>query len=295
MKTHSGTQAPGHSNPAPIIHHICQLWTLVQYPSKQKEWSLDEKVARVKAAGFDGFAWAPLPEVIATAQKYRMKLVNYMDIGGMKEIEDKLKRCRDANPIAVNVQLADHDTPTEVAVPLAIKVVEVAEKLGLRVGLEVHRDICTETPEKTYALAAGYEKVTGRKIPLTWDFSHLAIVKHLAPPYWDRLSPRPDLIQFAEQFHFRPFNGHHCQIPATFDGKRFTPEYKDWLEFADKLIATWLEKAKPGKEFIAVPEHGPMPGGYALSVFPDVWKDAQVTRRQIDKIWKKHIKRWKAK
>lgn len=282
------------SNP-PVIRHICQLWTLVQYPSKQREWSLDEKVARVKAAGFDGFAWAPLPEVAAAAQKHRMLLVNYMDIGGANEIEEKLKRCRDCNPIAINIQLADHDTPTEVAVPLAIKVVETAEKLGVRVGIEVHRDICTETPEKTYALAAGFEKVTGRPIPLTWDFSHLAIVKHLAAPYWDRLAQRLDLIRFADQFHFRPFNGHHCQIPSTFDGKRFTPEYLLWLEFADKLIGAWLEKAKPGREMIAVPEHGPMPGGYALSVFPDVWKDAQVTRREVDKIWKKHLKKWKAK
>jgi hypothetical protein len=94
---------------------------------------------------------------------------------------------------------------------------EDADRLGgLEPSIEVHRDTCTETPEKTYALADGYLKMTGKLLPLTWDFSHLAVVKHLMPEsYVKRLLVRPKLIQRSQQFHFRPFNGHHCQVPVT--------------------------------------------------------------------------------
>ena len=106
-------------------------------------------------------------------------------------------------------------TPTDEAITRARQVMETAGNLEMDVAIEVHRDTCTETPEKAYALAEGFEKAEGRPLKMTWDFSHPAIIKHLSPPYWDRLAERVDLIQLAQQFHFRPFNGHHCQSPRS--------------------------------------------------------------------------------
>ena len=68
-----------------------------------------------------------------------------------------------------------------------------ADELDMDVAIEVHRDTCTETPEKAYGLAAGYEKAEGKPLKMTWDFSHPAVVKHLNPPYWDRLAERVDV------------------------------------------------------------------------------------------------------
>ena len=117
--------------------------------------------------------------------------------------------------VCVNVQMLDHDTPTEEAITRARQVMEAAGRLEMDVAIEVHRDTCTETPEKAYALAEGFEKAEGRPLKMTWDFSHPAIIKHLSPPYWDRLAERVDLIQLAQQFHFRPFNGHHLPDPRA--------------------------------------------------------------------------------
>ena len=111
-----------------------------------------------------------------------------------------------------------------------------------------------------------------KKLKMTWDFSHPAIIKHLSPPYWDRLkAERPDLIQHANQLHFRPFNGHHAQIPALDRKGNFTPEFVDWLEFAERVLACWLETATPGRELFVCPEQ--IAGGYFVSVFGDRWKD----------------------
>src|ERR1700686_78090 len=59
---------------------------------------------------------------------------------------------------------------------------------------------------------------------------HLAVVKHLVSEiYVERLLVRPDLIQGSQQFHFRPFNGHHCQVPVTRGDGSLTQEINDWF------------------------------------------------------------------
>ena len=67
---------------------------------------------------------------------------------------------------------------------------EEGRKLGLEPAIEMHRDTCTETPEKTYALADAYQKATGELLPISWDFSHFAVVKHLVPGQFRRADDR---------------------------------------------------------------------------------------------------------
>src|SRR5439155_11558312 len=112
--------------------------------------------------------------------------------------------------------------------------------------------------------------------PMTWDFSHLAVNKHLWPAdtFIPRLLIRPDLIRRAQQFHFRPFNGHHCQIPVTDGRSRLAPEFKDWLPFAEALLKMWLAGNRgKGREIFVCPEMGPIkPADYRLSCMPSSWE-----------------------
>ena len=219
--------------------------------------------------------------------------IHYFSSSRPAEFARLLKTQKEAGTRHVNVQLGDHDTPTATAIRLARKLLAEAGTLELEVGIEVHRDTCTETPEKTYALADGYQKTTRELLPFTWDFSHLAVVKHLLPPYWPRLGVRPDLICRAQQFHFRPFNGHHCQVPVTDARGRPTPEFRDYLPFMEKVMATWLAGATPGRELIAVPEMGPLWMGYNLSAFPSSWEQAKVLRVETERCWRRALKNWK--
>ena len=196
---------------------------------------------------------------------------------------------KDTGAHHVNVQLADEDTLTPEALDLTLALMQEGRKLGLEPAVEVHRDTCTETPEKTYALADAYQKATGDLLPISWDFSHISVVKHLRPDnFVERIIVRPDLIQRAQQFHFRPFNGHHAQVPVTDGQGNLTRELKDWLPFAEAVLWCWLEgNRNSGREIFICPEMGPVAGGYALSTFPNSWEDAKVLRREIDKLWKK--------
>ena len=190
----------------------------MEQPSKAKEWSLDEKFKQAKKAGFDAMGGGVVPRSCrALGAKYGLDYICYID-ANMKTYKAKLEAAKSVNPARINVQMCDHDTLPAEAVKVWLKLEPLAEKMGLNVDLEVHRDTCTETPEKVYEIAALYKKATGKKLRFCWDYSHIAVVKHISPPYADRLLTHPDLLKLARQVHFRPFNGHHCQIPAT-DGK----------------------------------------------------------------------------
>jgi sugar phosphate isomerase/epimerase len=206
----------------PDFKQVANLWSLWDYPAAFEPWSLEQQLDAVKGAGFDGFTAQLGRRHAQEAQKRGLLVVGYFSSGDEDRFADLLRSQKDAGARHVSVQLADHDTDPGEALRLAVRLMEEAERIGdLEPAIEVHRDTCTETPEKTYALADGYFKATGELLPLTWDFSHLAVVKHLTPEiYVERLLVRRELIQRSQQFHFRPFNGHHCQLPVTCaDGK----------------------------------------------------------------------------
>src|ERR1700686_1307397 len=120
---------------------------------------------------------------------------------------------------------------------------------------------------------------------------HLAVVKHLVPEiYVERLLVRPDLIQGSQQFHFRPFNGHHCQVPVTRGDGSLTQEINDWLPFVRATMRTWLKgNAGPDRVLIAVPEMGPVRGGYNLAHLPNSWEEAIRLRPLLETLWHKLI------
>lgn len=265
---------------------------MVEYPSAAKEWSREEKFKQAKKAGFDAMGGGPIPEMLPLCEKYGMDYVCYID-GNNESYVERMKAAKEVKPNRVNVQLCDHDTPPKEALKLWLKMETLADKLGLEIDLEVHRDTCTETPEKVYEIVDLYKKATGKKLRISWDFSHIATVKSIHPPYAERLLVRPDLVQLSRQFHLRPFNGHHCQIPMT-DGKGHeTPEIKFYLEFVDALFSCWMAGAKGGEVLYTCPEFGPIKGGYGISCFPDVWKDAILLRAAVEKLWKSNLRKWK--
>jgi hypothetical protein len=277
---------------APVLKQFANLWTLQQQPFAAREWSLGEQYKQAKKGGFDAVGGGPVPDAASLCEKHGLEYICYIDCNA-KTFSGKLEAAQATKPARINVQLCDHDTVPYEAVKVWLKLESQAKKMGLNVDLEVHRDTCTETPEKVYEIAALYRKATGTKIRFSWDFSHIAVVKHIYPPYADRLLVQPDLVQLARQTHFRPFNGHHCQIPATDGNGHETPEIKPYLDFVDAFLACWFKGAKGGEILYACPEFGPISSGYGLSCFPNVWKDAIYLRGRVESLWKKNLRRWK--
>lgn len=273
----------------PVLRQIANLWTLMGHPSPKQEWALDEKLQAIREAGFDGVCWAPSPELTEGAKRHGLIFVGGMATADAAEFPRLLKDLKDSGTTQVNVQLGTDDMLTAAALPLCLELMRLAKSAGLRAVIETHRGTCTETPEKMYALADAYEQASGEMLPISWDFSHFAVVKHLVPEnFGERLLLRPDLVQYAQHFHLRPFNGHHVQVPITNGRGELTQEVTEWLPFAEATLACWLEKnGDSGREIFVCPEIGPVQGGYALSTFPNSWDDAKVLRRVINQVWRR--------
>ncbi|MDL5054517.1 hypothetical protein QQ056_13310 [Oscillatoria laete-virens NRMC-F 0139] len=151
----------------PALKQFAGLWTLTHQPdidNPKKEWSLEEKFKQAKKAGFDAIGGGADPALVPLAKKYGMELVIYID-SNAKTYKDRLDAAAKCNPSRVNVQMCDHDTLPKDAVKVWLAMMEYAKKIGLedKIDLEVHRDTCTETPEKTYEIAKLYRKKPAKK------------------------------------------------------------------------------------------------------------------------------------
>ncbi|HEU5078574.1 MAG TPA: hypothetical protein VFT72_05140 [Opitutaceae bacterium] len=264
---------------------FADLWTLAHHPSRECEWSLDQKFEEVRAAGFQGIA-APLDIAVASlAMQNGLFSIGMIFPDGPEDFARILKAQKEFGTHHVSVQLGAHDTSPAEAAKRWIKLEKIADDLDLEISLETHRDSATETPEKLFELADRYAKATGRVLRLSWDFSHWAIVKHLHnAQHIERLLARPELVQHATLFRFRPFNAHHAQVAVTHNGD-LTIEVIAFLEFAQEVMRIW--KSAPGnrdRNMYACASLGPK-GGCALTHFPPVWPDAVVLSSELQKRW----------
>jgi len=273
--------------PSARLKHFASLWTLMHYPngSEYGEWSLDRKLEAIKAAGFDGFQWFAQSEFADSNERYGLAFLGGCDADS-SNCRERLEEFAPLRPERVNIQLGDHAMEPKEAAELWIRMDEMAEDLGLVLDLETHRGTCTETPEKTWRIAEIYEQKKSKPIRLTFDFSHFATVKHLLPPYADRLLDRPDLLRACRQIHLRPFNGHHCEIPAT--GHAGAGEWaRHWFDFVEAALGCWLQDGSNcGETLWACPEFGAMTSGYWLPSFPDPWEDAIFVKQETNRRWK---------
>jgi sugar phosphate isomerase/epimerase len=271
----------------PVLRHIANLWTFLEHPSPSREWPLSDKIQAIADAGFDGVCWSATAELAAELQLHNLLFVGGMATSQETDIAALLENEAHFGATHVNVQLGTDETLLPEALRLTLTLMHHGKHLGLLPAVETHRGTCTETPEKTYALADAYLQATGEPLRISCDLSHFALVKHLTPDTFSRrLLVRPELIQHAQQFHLRPFNGHHAQLPITNADGNLTPEVEAWLPFAEDLLRCWLEANRDtGREIFVCPELGPLPGGYALSTFPNSWDDAKRLRTEIDALW----------
>jgi hypothetical protein len=69
-----------------------------------------------------------------------------------------------------------------------------------------------------------------------------------------------------------------------------TRELTDWLPFVRATIATWLGTDKHSdRTMIAVPEMGPVKGGYNFEQLPNSWEEATRLRPLLDQIWRETL------
>ena len=278
---------------APRLVLCAPTWGMIGYPSPRREWSLERKLAAMKAEGFDGVCGWITPEIQRIAARTGLAMMSGFNCSSLATVRPRLVEQKALGVRFINIQLLDHDTKPERAASMAVGLIKLSQKLGLGVHIEVHRNTATETPEKFTEIARLYRKATREIMPVTWDHSHFAVSKHVMPKdYSRRLLAWPDLIQHSQMFHLRPFNSQHCQVPVTNGRGHLTPEFVDYLGFVEDLFVLWLNGPRPGGELWACPEMG-MSHGYNLSNDPPVWLDVIRCREELLGAWARAWRRAK--
>jgi hypothetical protein len=264
-----------------LLHTYATAWSIREYPNKEDEWSWSHKFDSIRGAGFTGIMSPPREELSGRGD------LDYWAMGSLGVGDDYAAYFGEVKSLGAThatIQPCDVDTPLEDAVAAIVGIVEAAKQVAIPITVECHRDTFTETPEKMWALYDGFFEKTGEPMPTCFDHSHFGVVRHYAAPYWDKLNERPDILKDCPRFHMRPFNGHHCQIPATFDGEKRTPEYGLWADYVKSLMA-FLKSNGTVEDIHMVPELGHAAPSYGLSCFPDIWKDAQVIGHDLRRWW----------
>jgi hypothetical protein len=268
----------------PHLHTFANLWTLWDHPAAgPDEWSLPQKVEAIGVAGFDGVMGDPRAGVGPLAHAHGLRYIAFRRLDVPDDFYAALAECRDEGAIAVQVHLGWHDTAADAALAMAERLMDASRVCGVETVIETHRDTCTETPEKTEALCAGYLAATGTRLPLLWDFSHHAVVKHISPPFAPRLLRDEDHVRDSRWFHLRPFNGHHAQLPPLVPDTIAVPELADWLAFTASLFQVLQTSGRP--DVWVCPEIGPLRGGYGVTSSPSSWAQAVALRSQLAALW----------
>ena len=273
---------------APTLKIHINGWSLLDEADPATEEGLRTHLSSVKDAGFHGYSWAAdTPKLKELLQEYDLRFGGAFDANKVEQFAPAISDIMAIDNGPINCQLADDDTPTEEALELALALMAEAKLQNAPVHLEVHRDTCTETPEKTTTIIEGYRAATGEDPLMNFDFSHPAVIKHLlAENYIERLLT-PEIIpifQKSSLWHIRPFNGQHCQVPITDGQGNFSPEYLACRPFIKECLKQWLQGPRPTNELWLVPEVGTTVE-YKLSCFPNIWNDTVILGKDIQKMW----------
>lgn len=279
------------STESPRLILCATLWSLVGHPTSAREWSLGRKMDAIKDAGFDGIAEMFRPELGPHLKRLGLAICGRVFSRDGSDVAPLLKIEAAGGATYVNCMIGAHDTTPAAATRMIIRTIREARRLGLHAHIETHRDLCTETPEKLEEIARRYHRATGELLPVTWDHSHLAVMKHMLPhEFSSRLLADRRLIQHSRMFHCRPFGSQHCQVPVTNGRGRLTPEFRDYLAFAEDLFTVWLQGPKPRGELWVCPEMGTTVG-YHVSTNPPVWPDTVRCRDELLGAWSRALRR----
>ncbi|MBM3278148.1 MAG: TIM barrel protein [Candidatus Handelsmanbacteria bacterium] len=267
------------------------LWGMVGLPfGGAKEWTLEEKVAKIAEAGFDGVEFlmedpAHLKAMLPLVEKHQLKRSNIVFPWTPEEFKADIQAARDGGATHINLQPMPMPRTVAGGVPYIVRCMDMAATAGFPLYFETHRDRMTTDMYFTLDLIEAVPDMV-----LCGDLSHFLVGREFAGPPLSADNDRfmKQILARCGAFHGRVASREQVQVPINF------PHNKVWLD----LYASWWEygfkKFKEGAEandtLTFVVELGPptyaMQGadGKELS---DRWQEAQQLKDLVREIWKR--------
>jgi len=272
---------------SPIIKIYNSTWALRGLPRGEKEWSLEEKLTRVKDAGFEGIE----TEDILENEQHSVGLIRKLglDLGmgsskilhSAKEVREGLETCKRTGARYYVIVAGDAFMSDEAAAALVKDSIQASADLGVPLLFETHRRSLTES---CYRVLKLIDRVP--EMRFCADLSHFVVSGSFGGASlqewmqrWDPILDRSDSLQC------RISNGEQVQVDVGDGSSKLAQK---WVELWAEILRRWRKRAQPGDFFPVTSELGPPNysivdrNGVEIS---DRWQQSLVMKRLTEQAW----------
>lgn len=266
------------------------LWAMQNLRNDPAERSLEQNVARIKAAGFDGFStmWdnqAMAREAGALARAEGMIVEGTCLPTDIEQVADWLEWGTQYGLHHLNLQLNMRPRTLSEAVSIIDRLEALAGQSDFPVYVETHRGRLTN--DLLFMLDLLDERPNLR---LLADLSHYVVAREVELP----VSAETDMqitriLDHAWAFHGRVAGSGQVQLPISFaQHQPYVDLFADWWS---RGFASWRGRARADDRLTFVCELGPQPY-YAISGadgrdLTDRWEEALTMQKLVRAIWEK--------
>ena len=265
------------------------LWAMERRHADGFEPSLEENIARIAAAGFDGIS-AHYTDRAAVERLNRATQGTGLGIEGVcfpRSVDDLRLPLELATEFPVrhlNLQPDIRPRRVQDCLPLLDGWMELAQRAGVPVLIETHRDRMTTDLHFTLDLLDARPG-----LPLLADLSHFLVGREFAFPVdVENHAMIHRILRNSWAFHGRVASREQVQVEISF------PQHRPWLDlFLDWWehgFRDWSARSAPDAELIFTCELGPKPyaitGAYGEEL-SDRWSEALSLREMVLTLWQR--------
>ena len=265
------------------------LWAMERRRPDGLEWSLDEKLAMIRDAGFDGagvrfFDYQYARTVTAFLREHGMTWQAQCYPKTVDDLKPIIEHVKELGADHINLQPDVRPYRLEECIPYIEGWRRMASDAGVELRIETHRDRMTTDLYFTLHLLDCFPDLR-----LTGDLSHYVVGREFAWPISEEnhaLMRR--ILDNCWGFHGRVASREQVQLQITFaHHKQWVDLFMGWWAYG---LKRWSSKAGPDATFTFLCEMGPReyamtgPDGYELS---DRWQEAILMKDMVRELWRR--------
>ncbi|MFJ9450210.1 sugar phosphate isomerase/epimerase family protein [Herbaspirillum sp. NPDC101397] len=264
------------------------LWAMERRRPDGLEWTLEQKLAMIRDAGFDGagvrfFDRDYAREVTAFLREHGMSWQAQCYPRSVDELKPIIEHVQEFGADHINLQADVRPHTLDECIPYIEGWRRLADDAGIALHIETHRDRMTTDLFFTLQLLDRFPDLR-----LTADLSHYVVGREFAWPISDEnhaLMHR--IIDNAWGFHGRVASREQIQLQLAFaQHQQWLALFMQWWEYG---FRSWRRRAPVDGVLTFLCELGPpeyaMTGadGYELS---DRWQEAGVMKDSVRALWR---------
>ena len=265
------------------------LWAMERRRPDSVEWTLDEKLEMIRAAGFDGagvrfFDYQYAKTITSFLREHNMTWQAQCYPKTVDDLKPIIEHVQELGADHINLQPDVKPYRLEECIPYIEGWRRLAADAGIALQIETHRDRMTTDLLFTLHLLDCVPDLR-----LTGDLSHYVVGREFAWPVSEEnhaLMRR--VIDHCWGFHGRVASREQIQLQISF------PHHKEWVDLFmgwwEYGFRSWKQRAAPDATLTFVCELGPKeyamtgPDGYELS---DRFAEAGTMKDMVRGLWKR--------